>query len=58
MSNETTADCIDFEKRLQFTFDSDGLLTVSIADVQHVLMPEEADQLLDWLIPQRGIATE
>lgn len=45
-------DAISFEDRLKFSFDGDGLLVVSIASVQHVLMPEEADQLRDWLFAQ------
>jgi hypothetical protein len=48
----TSPDRISFEERLGFCFDTDGLLIVSIANVQHVLMPEEADQLRDWLFAQ------
>jgi hypothetical protein len=45
-------DAISFEGRLRLIFDGDGLLTVSIANVQHVLMPEEVDGLRDWLFAQ------
>ena len=41
---------IAFEDRLAFQFDPEGLLTVTIASVQHVLMPEEVEQLRNWLL--------
>ena len=51
--NPTTAeDCISFEDRLRFSFCEEGcFLTVSIANVQHVLMPEEVNDLRNWLLP-------
>ncbi len=45
-------DRIAFEGRLSFAFDAEGLLVVAIANVQHVLMPEEVDQLRCWLAGQ------
>ena len=49
MSDKTT-DRVAFEDRLVFQFDAEGLLTVTIASVQHVLMPEEVGQLRNWLL--------
>jgi hypothetical protein len=46
----STTDRIAFEDRLAFQFDAEGLLTVTIASVQHVLMPEEVGQLRNWLL--------
>ena len=45
-----TTDRVAFEDRLAFQFDAEGLLTVTIASVQHILMPEEAAQLRNWLL--------
>lgn len=45
-------DRIAFEGRLSFAFDAEGLLTVVVANAQHVLMPEEADELRNWLFAQ------
>jgi hypothetical protein len=50
MSETTDLDRMAFEERLSFSFDRDGFLTVAIANVQHVLMPEEAAQLRNWLL--------
>ena len=49
-SKPETTDRIAFEDRLAFQFDPEGLLTVTIASVQHVLMPEEVGQLRNWLL--------
>lgn len=49
-SSPVSTDHIAFEERLSFTFDLEGLLTVTIASVQHVLMPEETEQLRNWLL--------
>jgi hypothetical protein len=49
-NSTTEADQIAFEDRLRFVLDPDGLLTVTIAHVQHVLMPEEVAQLREWLL--------
>ena len=43
-------DRVAFEDRIAFQFDAEGLLTVTIASVQHVLMPEEVGQLRNWLL--------
>ena len=49
---------IAFEDRLSFQFDADGLLTVAIAGAQHVLMPDEADELRCWLFTQGMICPD
>lgn len=49
-AQSSTTDRIAFEDRLSFQFDAEGLLTATIASVQHVLMPEEVEQLRNWLL--------